>query len=467
MDEITEVRRKLQQSLSRKLPDDIWEDEDIRGIAKEYLNPGSGGDRNESWSLLKEVTSKRLGLWDKAWDKAKKVGWEEGRKEGLRGIESGTRGGSREMREAASRDTGEMENLDAGLDFDHRTQAMVGAMKMLFASLADQIPEVKEFREEVLPGRFLTADEAHSLIASEAARIFDLRLFEKWNIPVIGHKSALVERDTRSDRGGIYARATVRVDPPGITKTVRYVDAYNSLKEEDVAATRASAQGDAVIPIHRHFPIEWHGDHTYPSWLWPGSVVDKLYDLSVELASTFDWPLPSVGNLSGTRPRSESAAWFVLTGEAPQVRPIDARWEEKHGSTYLSPQWRIQLTIPPWLSEKEVLQAFRTLRRQRPKGRQMPKTAKPLEVARFVWERERHDGYREPAPWTAWLKQWNKKHSGHRIETASNFRTYFIRGAAAVTHLNFDWPDFEHHEPDTTGNAIRRNAGQSGEEKAP
>ena len=124
------------------------------------------------------------------------------------------------------------------------------------------------------------------------------------------------------------------------------------------------------------------------------------------------------------------------------MRPLDAKWEGKHGSTHLNPQWRIQLTIPPWLPEEEVLQAFRTLRRQRTKGRQIPKTSKPLEVARFVWERERIDGYREPAPWTAWLRQWNNEPPGHRIETANNFRTYFLRGDAAVKHLNFDRPRF-------------------------
>jgi hypothetical protein len=91
-----------------------------------------------------------------------------------------------------------------------------------------------------------------------------------------------------------------------------------------------------VIPIHTYFAIESHGDHVYPSWLWPGSVVDELYELSVELAGAFDWPGGLKGKLTGTRPRSESAAWFVLTGEAPQVRPPDAKWEGKHGSTSTS-----------------------------------------------------------------------------------------------------------------------------------
>jgi hypothetical protein len=170
-------------------------------------------------------------------------------------------------------------------------------------------------------------------------------------------------------------------------------------------------------------------------------VVDELYDISVELASAFDWPLASAGNLSGTRPRSETAAWFVLTGEAPQVRPIEARWETKHGSTHLNPQWRIRLTIPPWLPEEEVLRAFRILRAERAKGRKFSKTATPLEVARFVWEQERLDGYREPPPWKAWFERWNEEHPGHRFKSYNNFRTYFFRGDTAVKELNFSWPE--------------------------
>jgi hypothetical protein len=278
-----------------------------------------------------------------------------------------------------------------------------------------------------------------AVIASYAARTLCLSQFEEWDIPVVGHRAEVLDTGPQgSDFSPVDGWMTIWVDPPGITKTVRY--AY---PREGDPNTRCMLRGRAIIPIHTYFPVESHDAHVYPSWLWPGSVVDELYELSVELADAFDWPGGFKGNLTGTRPRSESAAWFVLTGEAPQVRPIDARWEQKHGSTHLSPQWRMQLTIPPWLPEDEVLQAFRTLRRQRPEGQQMPKTAKPLEVARFVWERERLDGYRERAPSTEWVKEWNDKHPGHTFKTASNFRMYFFRGNAAVTHLNLDSPNFD------------------------
>jgi hypothetical protein len=209
-----------------------------------------------------------------------------------------------------------------------------------------------------------------------------------------------------------------------------------------------------MIPIHSDLPIESHGDHVYPSWLWPGSVVDELYDLSVALANAFDWALDP-GNLEGTRPLSRTAAWFVLTGEAPPVHPIEARWEPKHGSSHLNPQWRIRLTIPPWLPEEETLLAFRLLRKERTRGLMLPKEARTLEVARFVWERERLDGYREPPPWKAWFVRWNEENPGHTFETSNSFRMAFLRGSAAVKGLNFGRPEFanaagEHPKTGTT-----------------
>ncbi len=431
MNEMAGVRKKLRQALGQELSDTVWGAPHIQGVAREYLRADSDEDQADSWKALEEGARERLDIWN------------DGRKEGLRGVQSGTLGGSRDMHEAAARDSGEdAGRLDPWELFSDRTKAMTGAMSALFALTGDQITEVSEFRERVLPGRFLTADEAHALIASCAARTFSPSWFEEWGIPFIGHRARVVDTGPRGeDYNPVDDRMTIRVDPPGTTKMVRY-----ALPREGDPNTRCviERRSGSVIPIHNYLPGEIHGEHAYPPWLWPGSVVDELYDISVALASSFDWPQAVGDNFSGTRPRSETAAWFVLTGEAPQVLPIDARWEKKRGSTYVSPQWRIQLTIPPWLPEEEVLSALRTLRRQRREGRQTPKTEKPLEVARFVWEWCRADGYHGPPPWTEWLRQWNDEHPGHRIETASNFRTYFLRGDAAVKDLNFGWPNFEH-----------------------
>lgn len=427
MNEMANVRKKLRRALSQDVPDLIWNSRWVQDVVKEYVQAETDDER-DVWELLEEGVNERLGYWN------------AGREEGLQGVQSSSRGGSRDMHEAEQRDTeGSRQGLDVRELVGDRTRAMTRAMSALFACLGDQFPEVKRFRDQVLPERFLTADEAHALISSYAARTFSHSWFEEWGIPFVGHRAKVLDIGLRG--GGfnpVDDSMTIHVIPPGITKTVRY--AY---PREGDPNTRCTVQSGAVIPIYTSLPIEKHGDYTYPSWLWPGSVIDELYDLSVALAGALDWPLASSGNLTGMRPRSESAAWFVLTGEAPQVRPIQARWGTKQGSTQLNPQWRIQLTIPPWLPEEEVLRALRTLRRQRSKGRHMPKTEIPLEVARFVWERERLDGYREPAPWTEWVERWNEEHPGHRFKTASHFRTYFFRGDAAVKHLNFDWPNFK------------------------
>ena len=73
-------------------------------------------------------------------------------------------------------------------------------------------------------------------------------------------------------------------------------------------------------------------------------------------------------------------------------------------------------------------------------GLVLPKTVRPLEVARFVWKRERLDGYREPAPWKAWFERWNEENPGHRFKKPSDFRMTFLRGDAAVRGLNFAPP---------------------------
>jgi hypothetical protein len=104
---------------------------------------------------------------------------------------------SEDMHEAASRDSGGARGLDADWFVGDRTEAMVGAMSALFALIGDQIPEVKEFRERVLPGRCLTPDEAHALIASDAARTFSSSLFEWWDIPFVGHRAQVIDTGPR------------------------------------------------------------------------------------------------------------------------------------------------------------------------------------------------------------------------------------------------------------------------------
>lgn len=72
-------------------------------------------------------------------------------------------------------------------------------------------------------------------------------------------------------------------------------------------------------------------------------------------------------------------------------------------------------------------------------GRNRLPDLKTLEVARFVWERERLNDYKRPS-WSTLLDQWSEEHSGARIKPYNNFRQYCTRGVKAVIELNFGWP---------------------------
>jgi hypothetical protein len=121
------------------------------------------------------------------------------------------------------------------------------------------------------------------------------------------------------------------------------------------------------------------------------------------------------------------------------VRPLDARWITKGGSEYLNPQWRILLTVPPWLPEVEVSRAYRLMQQQILEGRNRLPDPKTLEVARFVWEQQRRNGYERPH-WTEFFEQWREQYPGAPIKSYNNFRTICMRGVEAVAELNFSWP---------------------------
>jgi hypothetical protein len=411
MDERSELRRKVRRVLGREIPEAVWSNPQVQEIIDECLDPES--DHDEAVDLLVEIVEDRIQLV------------EEGVAEVLGGARVTRKGSSRQHKNEGGK-------LEADSFISTKTTAMLQAMSEFFTGLAHQHPQVVQFRKEVLGGRLLSPDEAHALVASYAARVLSVEQFAEWDIPMIGHRAEILDKPDAPPFNAVDHRLTIWIDSPGITKTVRYANAREG--DQD---TRCIVQNGAVVPIFTRLPIESHGNHIYPSWLWPGSVVDNLYELSEELATTFDWPSSAMDEFG--RPRNEAASWFVLTGEAPEVRPLDARWITKGGSEYLNPQWRILLTVPPWLPEVEVSRAYRLMQQQILEGRNRLPDPKTLEVARFVWEQQRRNGYERPH-WTEFFEQWREQYPGAPIKSYNNFRTICMRGVEAVAELNFSWP---------------------------
>ncbi len=421
MNEEDRVWKRVERVVG-KVPPYVRRESLLQDIMSDYLSAKYGPDQHEEdWLSLLAKTKELLEMVKHA--------RAEGREEVLEGLKAGPSGGDWAMREAVSReDDREEGKLEPAWFVGPVTTAMVQAMSELFAGWAHQYPKVIEFRDKVLPGRFLTEDEVHTLITSYATRVLHLGTFAHWEIPIVGHHAEILDAPSTEQFNPIDDWVTLRIDPPGITKTVRY--AY---PREGDSHTRCETQNGSVIPIITELPIELHGG---PSWLWPGSAVHHLYKLSEELANAFDWPVSTEDSLRQLG--NDAAVWFILTGKTPEVRPIEAKWETKQGK-YAPPQWRIRLTIPPWLPEREVLRAYRLLRRQIPGGKKLPKTDTTLEVFRFVSEQERQNGYNRPK-WDILKERWNEEHPGHPFKTYNQFQKYFTRGKEAVRDLNFSWP---------------------------
>lgn len=150
---------------------------------------------------------------------------DEAKAEALQGVRAEIRSEERAARgrpsHAGESDRREGGKLEAPSLVGPRTTAMVRAMSELFAELAHKYPGVGEFRAKALGDRLLTEEEAHNLLASHAARFFTLEQFSDWGIPLVGHVSERVVYDPGLGKDHIEHLATVRVDPPGVTKSLR------------------------------------------------------------------------------------------------------------------------------------------------------------------------------------------------------------------------------------------------------
>ncbi len=400
--------------MDRRVPEAVWQNERIRELVEEYL--AGQLDPQEGFDFLTEVVEDRIQLVEE------------------HAASYGVLGEERVSRQPASppqRNSAETQEADPSSE--PKIAAMLRAMSEFYADLAHQHPDVLLFRKKALGNKSLEPDEANAFLTSRAARLLTLEQFIKWGVPVVGHTAKLDAYDHGQDKEEIDHRATLRLDPPGITKSVRYAHDPRGdpntrcriLSTKTIAPPNQGPAGMPLLPLVR-------GDYLDPPLLWPGSVVDELYRLSEGLADQFDWP------------STEAAAWFVLTREAPTVRALEARWVTKGGHGSLSPQWRIRLTIPPWLPAEEVARIYRRMQGQIVSGKNELPKPRALEVARFVWEQERLNKFRRPS-WPLLLERWNKKLSIPRkrrdkFGTYNNFRTYCMRGVDAVIRLNFTWP---------------------------
>ncbi|MDP9437150.1 MAG: hypothetical protein M3P49_00130 [Actinomycetota bacterium] len=279
------------------------------------------------------------------------------------------------------------------------------------ALIAGVDEDVLLFRHGVLGDRLLEAEQAHQLASSPAAARYPLGWFEEEKVPVVGHGCTVEEERWDLDDYGLHVTKTFTVDPPGANgKTKEY---------KDVSA-RPGAQrgggGSAVEddyerpygewkPYALRFPYRELGGLYSSIPVSAGSVLDELRELSEGLSEGLCYPW-----------KPEEAAWFVLTDEAPTLKPLDIRFVDvgnpllRHGT--------ITLSVEPWVSAETVYRAYLDVQNQVLGHRNRPLSPRNVAVFGFVTERLRSrinkQLWREEDPgadsWRRRLQDWNALH---------------------------------------------------------
>jgi len=458
--EVAEVEARLarvfaKSSLKWRLLGVVVRNEEIRGLIKEYLD-GELEDSAEGWGFLKEVVKDRLELAEEA------VAATADRSTGQTLPKEEPPPEEAPYRGSKIHDT----VLDVLLYQDSfvgpKSEAMLRATSEFFRWKAGQHPGVARFRSRMLSGSILSASDAQKLIGSYAARLFPFEWFLDWGIPIVGHTSRIVDGyDWGTHRGALDHRVTVRVDPPGITERVRYAHPGTRVADEDEAllSTRCvlTRSGAAVPPYDAMLPEEAQPPDdlvevkrsptsdrqdgieessvylaplalsdsiqtpSRPFSVWPGSVIDGLFDLARELAASYPWV------------EKEAAAEFVLTDAVPRANSLYAKLY-LNGDGTPNGQLRISLDVLPWVPPEDVLLAYKRVQRRVVEGRNKLPGGKTCEVVCFVWEQDRLNGYKRP-PWSVLCARWNATYRDMTFQKWRSFRASFERGEAAVKEL--------------------------------
>lgn len=264
---------------------------------------------------------------------------------------------------------------------DSDSRAALQALSAYAALKANEDPRVTEFRTCVLEIGYLSTEQATDLLYSHAARFLTLDQMRELDVPLSGHKTTLLEPYREVDRDEYFDhKVSLRVEPPGISLMLRYTNLIDNPANKEELVRCEVEGGEALAPYKVSFPpVEVPGTNQgsksnigpillsnfdtadRPANVWPGSLVDEIYDLAQELCESFMWPSRKTRGWVGTWWNEDAAALFVLTGIAPLVHPIKVGLVRAEGS--LDIPSHVVLEVLPWLRPESVHDAYKAARR--------------------------------------------------------------------------------------------------------
>lgn len=149
----------------------------------------------------------------------------------------------------------------------------------------------------------------------------------------------------------------------------------------------------------------------------PSEALDALSSLASRWAKFYGW-------------EEEDMAWTILTGEVPQLEPLDVR-VLYHG---LRP-FRIVMTAEHWLPAEAVERNFRETQRRLLGGDKRRPSTRSLRVLEFVEDQISSEGVRPS--WRELLRRWNAqfpKEAYKGTGAEANFHRVYHRALEKVAH---------------------------------
>ena|SRR5215207_3408191 len=255
------------------------------------------------------------------------------------------------------------------VDLDDYERQCAETASLYLAKKAASRPEVRRFRQERLGGKLLTSEEAEEFLREEL-------------------KGEIPDDRPLSDLDALWIA------------TVSVMDLGELLEVIQPAATPADASStDQLFPYESSGMLVMTRDKRE-------RIAKNFRDLCHYVVAIFPWNL-------------DEAALFLLTGECPEVVPLQLSYHRRRRV--------FTLNFAPWISEKTFRKAYRKCQKVVQGGDNRRMKERTLAIVRLVSEHTDDEGNR-PLSWSQLTDLWNEEHPGEwRFKDRFGLRKAYLR----------------------------------------
>src|SRR5215207_1758484 len=256
------------------------------------------------------------------------------------------------------------------VDLDDYERQCAETVSLYLAKKAASLPEVRRFRQERLGGKLLTTEEAEEFLREEL----------KGDVPDDSPLSEL-------DEMWIGYLSDV-----GLEELLEFFQP---------AVTPADASSPDLL-----FPYESSDSMLVMTREKRENIAKNFRDLCLYVVAIFPWNI-------------DEAALFLLTGECPEVVPLQLSYHRRRRV--------FTLNFAPWISEKTFRKAYRKCQKVVQGGDNRRIKERTLAVMRFVIKHTNDEGKRLLS-WSQLTDLWNEEHPGEwSFKGRSALRKAYLR----------------------------------------